>query len=320
MIRAEQLQKRYANVHAVKGISLEARRGEIFGLLGPNGAGKSTTIRMITNIIQPDSGTVLYDDRPYSDDVRAMIGYLAEERGLYQKARIQETIVHFARLKGMEEREAQRRAESWLKRFDLSGSGKRKIEELSKGNQQKIQIIIALIHEPQYIILDEPSSGLDPVNQELLRDIIVDLRTQGKTILYSTHQLELAERLCTRIIVINKGEVVLSGTVDGVREQHGGNTVRIEFEGDGNFLRALPPVLDADIYQNFAELTMQPGASVNDLLPYIGDRLKVSLIQRVRPSLNTIFIETVGRGDVSEEMTKSSNGARRAAASQGGAR
>ncbi len=297
MITAEQLQKRYANVHAVKGVSLVARRGEIFGLLGPNGAGKSTTIRMITRIIEPDSGNVTYDGRPFSDEVRSSIGYLAEERGLYQKARIQETIVHFARLRGLDEREATRRAEEWLRRFDLAGSGKRRVEELSKGNQQKVQIIISLIHEPQYIILDEPASGLDPVNQELLRDIVIELRGEERTILYSTHQMELAERLCNRIALINKGEVVLDGTVDEVRENHAGNIVRIEFDGDGGFLAGLPPVLGADIYQNYAELAMRSGATINDILPHIGNRLRVSLIERVRPSLNRIFIETVGRGD-----------------------
>jgi ABC-2 type transport system ATP-binding protein len=301
MIRAEQLQKRYATVHAVKGISLEARDGEIFGLLGPNGAGKSTTIRMITNIIQPDSGSVAYDGQPFSDRVRGHVGYLAEERGLYQKARIQETIVHFARLRGLPEKEALHRTESWLARFDLAGSGKRRIEELSKGNQQKVQIIISLIHEPHYVILDEPSSGLDPVNQELLREIVIDLRGQGRTILYSTHQMELAERLCNRIALINKGEVVLSGTVDEVREQHGGNYARIEFDGDGAFLATLPTVAGADIYQNYAELTLRSGTGINDLLPYIGEKLKVSLIQRVRPSLNTIFIDTVGRAMQSTE-------------------
>jgi ABC-2 type transport system ATP-binding protein len=254
MIRAEHLDKRFSGVHAVNDLSLEVRRGEIFGLLGPNGAGKSTTIRMITNIIGPDSGRITYDDAPFSDEVRNRMGYLAEERGLYQKARILETVIHFARLKGLDVRTASRRAEEWLQRFDLGGSQRRKVEELSKGNQQKIQIIISLIHEPDYIILDEPSSGLDPVNQELLRSIIDELRDHGKTILYSTHQMDLAERDCNRIALINKGRVVLDGTVEEVRRKHGANNVLIEFEGDGRFLQELPPVLEGTVYSNHAEL------------------------------------------------------------------
>ena len=295
MILAEHLHKHYTGVHAVNDVTLEARPGEIFGLLGPNGAGKSTTIRMINNIIEPDSGSITYDGRPFGDDIRMRIGYLPEERGLYQKARILETIIYFARLHGVEEKAARERAARWLRRFDLAGSERRKVEELSKGNQQKIQIMIALIHEPSYIIFDEPASGLDPVNQETLREIVEELRSDGRTILYSTHQMELAERLCNRIALINRGRVVLAGTVDQVRAEHGANSVLIEFQGDGSFLRALPPVIAADIDPNFAELTLRPDASLNDLLPHLADRIRVSKIERVRPSLKSIFIETVAR-------------------------
>jgi ABC-2 type transport system ATP-binding protein len=307
MIRAEHLDKRFANVHAVNDISLEAEPGEIFGLLGPNGAGKSTTIRMITRIIEPDSGSISYDGEPFSDAIRNRIGYLPEERGLYQKARILETIVHMSLLRGLSEAEAKRRGQEWLRRFDLAGSDRRLIEELSKGNQQKVQIIIALMHEPRYLILDEPASGLDPVNQELLREIIEGLRDEGLTILYSTHQMHLAERLCNRIALINRGKVVLSGSVDEVRARHSGNQVLIEFEGDGTFLRGLSPVSSADIYANYAELTLHPDATLNDLLPHVADRLRISKIEKVRPSLNTIFIQTVG-DDASKEKETTSRG------------
>jgi ABC-2 type transport system ATP-binding protein len=295
MIKAEHLHKRFTSVHAVDDVSIEAYRGEIFGLLGPNGAGKSTTIRMMNNIIQPDSGVITYDGAPFSDAVRARIGYLPEERGLYQKARILETILYFARLKGVDEGVAKKRASAWMERFDLGGSERRRVEELSKGNQQKVQIIIALIHEPEYVILDEPASGLDPVNQELLRAIIDDLRGQNRTILYSTHQMELAERLCNRIALVNKGKVVLHGTVDEVRARHGENSVHVEFQGNGLFLRDLPGVLGADIDSNFAELRIRSGVSLNDLLPAITDRLRISRIELVRPSLKAIFIDTVGK-------------------------
>jgi len=293
MLIANHLDKRFTAVHAVNNVTLVARRGAIFGLLGPNGAGKSTTIRMINNIIQPDAGEITYDGQPFSDSIRARIGFLPEERGLYQKARILETILYFARLRGVNDREAKVRAAEWLRRFDLAGSERRKVEELSKGNQQKVQIVIALIHKPDYVILDEPASGLDPVNQELLSQIIEELRADNRVILYSTHQMDVAERICNQIALINKGQVVLEGDVDDVRTKHGANSIRLEYQGDGAFLRELPMVVDATIDSNFAELKVVRGTTVNDLLPYITDRLRLSRVELVRPSLRSIFIETV---------------------------
>ena len=293
MIYAEHLHKYFSGVHAVNDLSLEVKRGEIFGLLGPNGAGKSTTIRMIVDILQPDSGRITYDGEPFSDNVRQVLGYLPEERGLYQKAMILETIVHLGRLKGLDSATATERARKWLKRFGLEESEKRKVEELSKGNQQKVQIIIALLHEPEYVILDEPSSGLDPVNQELLRGIIEDLRNDGKAIIYSTHQMDLAERLCDRIALINEGSVVLQGEVEQVRQEHGDNTVVVEYEGEGAFLADLPMVLEASVQGNHAELVLREGAQINDLFEGIGDNITIGRIERIRPSLNAIFIRTV---------------------------
>lgn len=291
MLQIDSISKQFAAVRAVQELSLEARRGEVFGLLGPNGAGKSTTIRMVVDIIHPDSGTITYDGRPYSDEVRRRLGYLPEERGLYQKAMVLETIVHFARLRGMDVKEATQRARTWLQRFGLDGWDRRKLQELSKGNQQKVQLIITFIHQPEYLILDEPASGLDPVNQQLLSDIIDEMRGSGSVILYSTHQMELAERLCNRIVLIDKGKTVLQGTPEEVRQAHGGNSVQIEFEGEGEFLSGLPIVVHADIQSNFAELELTPSATLNDLLPHIDDRLQLSRIERLRPSLKTIFIQ-----------------------------
>ncbi|MBC8144609.1 MAG: ATP-binding cassette domain-containing protein [bacterium] len=302
MIAVRSLHKHFAGIHAVDGVSLDVNGGEIFGLLGPNGAGKSTTIRMITNIIRPDSGDITYDGIPFNDSVRMRIGYLPEERGLYQKARILETVVYMGRLKGLDDRTARTRALGWMERFGIEGAKTRKVEELSKGNQQKLQIIAALIHEPHYIIFDEATSGLDPVNQEMLRTIIEELRASGRTILYSTHQMEQAERICTRIALINRGRVVLSGTVDEVRRERGGNNVVVEFEGDGNFLQALPAVKRGTVYRNRAELELNADASLDDLLPHFAGRLRCSRIERVQPTLNMIFIETVGRANVPQEM------------------
>jgi ABC-2 type transport system ATP-binding protein len=293
MIHADSIDKRFSDVHAVRDLSLTAYPGEVFGLIGPNGAGKSTTIRMLVNIIEPDSGAITYDGIPFGEEVRVQIGYLPEERGLYQKSRVLETILHFARLRGVESVVAKERAAHWLKRFGLEGADRRKIEELSKGNQQKVQLIITLLHDPRYLILDEPASGLDPVNQEILGQVIDELRADGRVIIYSTHQMELAERLCNRIALIHKGEVVLSGSIDEVRQRHAANSVEIEFEGDGSFLEGLPMVVRSSVEQNFAELELMPSATVNDLLPFIADRLRVSRIARVRPSLKSIFIRTV---------------------------
>ena len=293
MIRTEQIHKYFSGVHAVNDLSLEVRRGEIFGLLGPNGAGKSTTIRMIVDIIQPDKGSISYDGEPFSDEVRQKIGYLPEERGLYQKGMILETIVHFGRLKGLDRKAATEQGMAWLQRFGLDGSEKRKVEELSKGNQQKVQIIIALLHEPEYVILDEPSSGLDPVNQELLREIVEELRERERAIVYSTHQMDLAERLCDRIALINKGRLVLYGGVEELRETYGGNRVVVEYEGEGRFLTGLSGVAGGEVEENRAELRLKEGAELNDLFAGIGERIRVRRIERVRPSLNEIFIRTV---------------------------
>ncbi len=301
MIHADSIDKRFSDVHAVQGLSLTAYPGEIFGLIGPNGAGKSTTIRMLVNIIEPDSGTISYDGIPFGEKVRVQIGYLPEERGLYQKSRVLETILHFARLRGVPPTIAKERAAHWMKRFGLEGSDRRKIEELSKGNQQKVQLIITLLHDPRYLILDEPASGLDPVNQEILGQVIDELRVDGRVIIYSTHQMELAERLCNRIALIHKGEIVLSGSIDEVRQRHAGNSVEIEFEGDGAFLEMLPMVQRSSVEQNFAELELKATATVNDLLPLIANRLRISRIARVRPSLKSIFIQTVT--GVGEEVT-----------------
>ena len=295
MILTDRINKYFSGVHAVEDVSLEVRRGEIFGLLGPNGAGKSTTIRMIVDIIRPDSGTITFDGRSVDEDIRARIGYLPEERGLYQKARILETILYFGRLKGLDRTVAEERSRAWLERFGLADAADRKIEELSKGNQQKVQIIIALLHEPDYLILDEPTSGLDPVNQGLLQEIVTDLRGRGVAILYSTHQMDLAERLCDRIGLINDGKIVLDGPVEEVRSRYSGNTVLLESNGDLSFLSSAPGVRSLRIDGTRADIELEEGLGLNYLFGLIADRVPVSRIEPVRPSLNTIFLTVVGR-------------------------
>ncbi|MGA2623619.1 MAG: ATP-binding cassette domain-containing protein [Bacteroidota bacterium] len=294
MLVASHLRKEYAGVVAVDDVSLNVKRGEIFGLLGPNGAGKTTTIRMILNIISPDAGKVTVNGRPFEEATRNLFGYLPEERGLYRKSKLLNAIVYFATLRGISVGEAKRRAYEWLKRFDLLSHYDRRIEELSKGNQQKVQFIISVLHDPQLVILDEPFSGLDPVNQILLKDILLELRQQGKAIVFSTHMMEQAEKLCETICLINRGRVVLEGELSHVKQRFGKNTIHLEFEGDGSFLSGIPAVKQALLYENSAELELGEHARPGELLREIAQRISIRKFELHEPSLQAIFLKTVG--------------------------
>ncbi|MGB2867978.1 MAG: ATP-binding cassette domain-containing protein [Bacteroidota bacterium] len=299
MLKVTNLRKEYETVVAVDGVSFEAKRGELFGLLGPNGAGKTTTIRTVLNIIEPDSGEITFDGKTFTPQTWNIIGYLPEERGLYRKSKIISTILYFAALKGMNANDAKPLAFYWLERFGLKDSAHRKVEELSKGNQQKVQLIISILHRPQLLILDEPFSGLDPVNQILLKDILLDLRQQNIAIVFSTHQMEQVEKMCDNICLINKGKPVLSGGLREVKEQYGTNSVRLEYDGDGSFLRKLPFVRRADVYQNYAELELVDMKKTGELLAQL-DKVNLRKFEVVEPSLNSIFIHVVGGVQESE--------------------
>jgi ABC-2 type transport system ATP-binding protein len=294
MLKVTNLRKAFSTVVAVDGVSLEVQRGELFGLLGPNGAGKTTAIRTVLNIIAPDSGTITFDGQPFTPAMWNIIGYLPEERGLYRKSKIINTILYFASLKGISERDAKVLAMKWLERFGLKDSAYRKVEELSKGNQQKVQLIISILHKPQLLILDEPFSGLDPVNQILLKDILMELRLQNVAIVFSTHQMEQVEKMCDNICLINKGKPVLGGSLREVKNKYGTNSLRIEFEGDGEFLKKSSLVKRADVYQNYAELELVDIRKSRELLSSIDDRLDIRKFEIVEPSLNSIFISVVG--------------------------
>jgi ABC-2 type transport system ATP-binding protein len=294
MLKVTNLRKEYDAVIAVDNISLEVKRGELFGLLGPNGAGKTTTIRNVLNIIKPDAGTITFDEKPWSPEMWNIIGYLPEERGLYKKSKIINTILYFASLKGIAEQEARPIVKYWLDRFGLKDSGARKVEELSKGNQQKIQLITAILHKPQLLILDEPFTGLDPVNQILLKDILLELRLQNIAIIFSTHQMDQVEKLCDNICLINKGKVVLDGAIRDVKKKYGTNTIHVEYDGDGEFLKKLPNVKMANIYQNYAELELHDIKKSGDLLAKVGENLDVRKYEIVEPSLQSIFVNVVG--------------------------
>ncbi len=301
MLKAEHLRKQYSTVVAVDDVSLQVQRGQIFGLIGPNGAGKSSTIRMLLNITKPDSGTITYEGHSFNDAIRNRIGYLPEERGLYKKNGLLDTIVYFATLRGVSKQDAKRKGMEWLERFNLGSYAKRKVEELSKGNQQKAQFITTILHDPDLVILDEPFSGLDPVNQIVMKDIFAELKQQGKAIIFSTHQMESAEKLCDELCLINRGKIVLEGTVKEAKQRYGSNALHLEFDGDGKFLSSLPFVSKATVYENYAEVTLNVKVSSNEILAAVMPKVELRKFEFVEPSLNSIFLDVVGASVEEEE-------------------
>jgi ABC-2 type transport system ATP-binding protein len=304
MLKIKNLRKEYDNVVAVDGVSLEVKRGELFGLLGPNGAGKTTTIRTVLNIIQPDSGEITFNGKPFTKEMWNSIGYLPEERGLYRKSKIINTIVYFASLKGISAKQAKPLAYYWLERFGLKNEGHRKIEELSKGNQQKVQLILSILHRPELLILDEPFTGLDPVNQILLKDILLELRQQNTAIVFSTHQMEQVEKMCDNICLINKGKPVLSGELYEIKKRYGTNSIHLEYEGDGEFLKNFSFIRRADVYQNYAELELTDISKSSELLASLNGKLSLRKFEIVEPSLNSIFINVVGGPEEIEQASE----------------
>ena len=293
VIEARDVVKRYGDFTAVNRVSIEVPRGSIYGLLGPNGAGKSTTIRMLLRIMLPDEGSV----RVLGADVSALdvdrIGYLPEERGLYKKMKVGDLLVFFAEIKGVARPEARKRAVSWLERMGLLDRAGRPVEELSKGMQQKVQFIATVIHEPELLILDEPFSGLDPVNANVLKDIILDFHRRGHTVVFSTHMMDQVEKLCEHICLINKGRVVLSGTLSAVKKQYGHNGVSVKFNGDGSFLKALPEVASFQDNGNELFLRLKDGADPARVLDTARARLEILRYEVAEPSVHDIFIERV---------------------------
>jgi len=293
VLAVREVVKSFGAVRAVDGVSFTVRRGTITGLLGRNGAGKTTTIRMITGIFLPDSGSIEWPGESGADS-RDRIGYLPEERGLYRQMKITELLIFLAEIKGRRGAEVARSVERWLQRFELWDKRDANVEELSKGNQQKVQLIGTLLHDPDLIILDEPQSGLDPVNMVLVRNLLRELKEEGKTILLSTHMMGEAERMADEIVLVHQGRVVLSGPLEQVRESFGKNTLHIDYEGDGSFLSALPEVQRAMIVNNAAEISLNDGADPQKILQASIGRLRIRKFELAAPSLEEIFIEKVG--------------------------
>ena len=304
ILSVRDVRKTFGAVRAVDGVSFTVRRGTITGLLGRNGAGKTTTIRMITGIFLPDSGEVEWSGGEKGLSFRDRIGYLPEERGLYKQMKLVELLLFLAEIKGHRSPEVRKKIDYWLERFELTDKVNAKVEELSKGNQQKIQLIGTLLHDPDLIILDEPQSGLDPVNMVLVRNLLTDLRAEGKTILLSTHMMAEAERMADELILIHQGKVVLDGTLDQIRGSFGRNTLHLDFDGDGAFLRDLPAVKRAAIVNNAAELSLAADADPQQILASCMDRLRIRRFEVASPSLEQIFIEKVGTETLSHEEAR----------------
>jgi ABC-2 type transport system ATP-binding protein len=292
-IRVDGVRKAYSGHVAVNQLSFDVPRGSVFGMLGPNGAGKTTTLRMVMNILGTDAGRIEILGRPADAAARDRIGYMPEERGLYPRMTLDEQLLFMAEIKGAKRADAAKRLPGWLERLGLSEWAKRKVNELSKGMQQKAQLIATLLHDPEILILDEPMTGLDPVGMDLVRDLLVDLNRHGKTIVLSSHQMETVEKMCDAIVLINRGEKVLDGLVSDVKKRHGRNTLMIAYEGEGAFLAALPEVRATSDFGNYVEIRMTDGADPQQILRAAVERLRVSRFEIVEPSLHDIFVERV---------------------------
>lgn len=293
MLVVENLVKEFQNTTAVNNISFKVEPGKIFGLLGPNGAGKTTTLRTVLNIIKPTSGKVLFNDQPITANFLNRIGYLPEERGLYRKSKVIDVIRYFAELKNMSRTEAVKQADIWLKRLDIFHYRNNKIDELSKGNQQKVQFIMSVIHNPQLLIFDEPFTGFDPINQQEIRELIFSFVSEGKIIILSTHQMETAEKLCTDIFLLNKGKEVTSGNLSLIKKEFGGNHVEIKFSGDVSFISSMAEVITVDTYNNYAEVHLKDVVEPSDFLKKIIDRIDITHFSVIEPTLNRIFIDLI---------------------------
>jgi len=300
-LSVENVTKRYGDTVAVDDVSFSAEPGRILGLLGPNGAGKTSTIRMITYIMVPDAGTIQYDGQRVGAWSQQRMGYLPEERGLYKRLRVKEQLVYLGTLKGLSKQDASDRADHWLDRFDATDWADMKTEELSKGMQQKVQFIATLLHDPSLLIFDEPFSGLDPINSELLRDIILELRRDDRTILFASHRMEQVEQLCDDICLMAQGDVVLQGPLREIKEQFGKNTLVLEFDGDDTFIDELADAGQVRINTRSthrAELSLADGTDARKVLDLALDRTdELYRYERVAPPLNEIFVEVVGESE-----------------------
>jgi ABC-2 type transport system ATP-binding protein len=292
-VEVKHIVKSYAGKLAVSDLSFSVAQGEIFGLIGPNGAGKTTTIRMMMDIIKPDSGDVTILGEKLSEASKNRLGYLPEERGLYRKLNVMESIVYLASLKGMNRHSAEEKANELLERTGMLPNRWKKIEELSKGMGQIIQFIVTIIHDPELVILDEPFGGLDPVNTELLKEMFVDLRNRGKAVILSTHQMNQIEELCDRILMIDGGRSVLYGNLTEIKSRYRSHSIFLDFKGD---LGKIPGVTEQRTHKGYVELVLDGNTTPKQLLErLVSTGLTINRFEVATPSLNEIFLEVVGK-------------------------
>jgi ABC-2 type transport system ATP-binding protein len=292
-VEVNRIAKSYGTKAVVSELSFSVAPGELFGLIGPNGAGKTTTIRMMMDIIKPDSGHITIFGERLSEASKAKLGYMPEERGLYRKLKVIDSILYLASLKGMARQATATKAEELLNQTGLLPHKNKRVGELSKGMGQIIQFIVTIIHNPQLVILDEPFSGLDPVNTELLKQMIQELRNQGKAVVLSTHQMNQVEELCDRILMINDGRAVLYGELAAIKSKYRSNTVRLDSEGE---MGDLPGVTEKRLHKGYVELVLDRNTTPQQLLPVLAGRgLVINRFEVATPSLNEIFLKVVGK-------------------------
>ena len=294
IVQVENVNKHFGEFKAVDDVSLNIERGTVYGLLGPNGAGKTTTIRMIMNIIAPDSGQVTFSENRQNRDFADQIGYLPEERGLYRKMKVKDVILFMAELRGMDRTDAFDEIDRWLQKMDLIEWENKKIEELSKGMAQKIQFIATVIHKPDLIILDEPFSGLDPINMTLLKDLMLELNTNGATIILSTHIMEQAERLCEKICLVNAGKIVLEGDLREIKQSFGRSSVEIEYSGDVELIKNSRFVDRFNDFGQYVEVRLNAPEHYSALLRELVEAsVDITRFELMEPTLHEIFVQSV---------------------------
>ncbi len=297
-LEVRKLNKTFGQLHAVKDVSFKIPEGAIFGLIGRNGAGKTTTIRMMMDIIGPDSGEILVDGKAVENDFRRRISYLPEERGLYKKMKVMEVLNFFMEIKGIKPSAVKNKALDYLDKFQLLDRQDAKIEDLSKGNQQKVQFISAILSDPEFIILDEPFSGLDPVNTDILKEIIIDLKQQGKMIIFSTHLMDFADRMCDQIALIHKGELILNGPLQDIKKQFSGRNISLVYEGDISFLSSSPMVETVNDYGNATGITLYKAEDIQKVLRLLIERqIVIKKFDANEISLQEIFLKVAGGDD-----------------------
>lgn len=303
-LEVKNLCKSFGSLKAVDNVSFAVPQGSVFGLIGRNGAGKTTTIRMMMNIYMPDSGEVLLKGVTVGQDFKNRVGYLPEERGLYKKMKVMDTLLYFSELKGKTGREVEKKAIEYLRRFQLEDRKTAKVEDLSKGNQQKVQFLATILHDPDFIILDEPFSGLDPINTNLLKEIILDLKQKGKVIIFSTHLMDFAEKMCDHIAMIDKGRIILNGSLNEIKSRFANNNISLSYEGDISFLRNDGLVEKIEDFGNSTGIRVKDPSASQDLLKKLLDNgVRVKRFDVNEISLHEIFIELAG-GDLTEEEKK----------------